>query len=216
MAGGTKRLPRAVREQQMLDAAVQMFSVNGYHETSMDVIAAEARISKPMLYLYYGSKEDLFGACLNRELSRFIDAVRADIDFTQSPRDLMRNTIGSFLRYIDTNRASWIVMYTQASSSQAFAHMVRDGREQIIEMVAGLVRAGSRTARSEIEHQMMAVALVGAGEAMATRLSTGDIDVDEAAELMIDLFWHGLRGAPEDREPATALHDVGGPGTLSE
>ncbi len=45
MAGGTKRLPRAVREQQMLDAAVQMFSVNGYHETSMDAIAAEAQIS---------------------------------------------------------------------------------------------------------------------------------------------------------------------------
>ena len=43
MAGGTKRLPRAVREQQMLDAAVQMFSVNGYHETSMDAIAAEGR-----------------------------------------------------------------------------------------------------------------------------------------------------------------------------
>lgn len=39
----------------MLDAAVQMFSVNGYHETSMDAIAAEAQISKPMLYLYYGS-----------------------------------------------------------------------------------------------------------------------------------------------------------------
>jgi hypothetical protein len=37
---------------------------------------------------------------------------------------------------------------------------------------------------------------------MANRLSTGDIDVDEAAQLMIDLFWHGLRGAPEDREAA--------------
>ena len=73
MAGGTKRLPRAVREQQMLDAAVQMFSVNGYHETSMDAIAAEAEISKPMLYLYYGSKEELFGACLDRELARFVD-----------------------------------------------------------------------------------------------------------------------------------------------
>jgi AcrR family transcriptional regulator len=202
MAGGTKRLPRAVREQQMLDAAVQMFSVNGYHETSMDTIAAEAQISKPMLYLYYGSKEDLFGACLNREMSRFIDAVRADIDFTQSPKDLLRNTIGSFLRYIDANRASWIVMYTQATSSQAFAQTVREGREQIIELVAGLVRSGSRTPRPDPEHQMMAVALVGAGEAMATRLSTGDIDVDEAAELMIDLFWHGLKGAPEDREAA--------------
>lgn len=200
MAGGTKRLPRAVREQQMLDAAVQMFSVNGYHETSMDTIAAAAEISKPMLYLYYGSKEDLFGACLNRELSRFIDAVRADIDFTKSPRDLLRNTIVSFLRYIEANRASWIVMYTQAISSQAFAHTVREGRELIIELVAGLVRAGSRTPRPDTEHQMMAVALVGAGEAMANRLSTGDIDADDAAELMIELFWHGLRGVPQDRD----------------
>src|SRR6201988_5014482 len=207
MAGGTKRLPRAVREQQMLDAALQMFSVNGYYETSMDAIPAEAQISKPMLYLYYGSKEDLFGACLNRELSRFIDVVRADIDSDQSPKNLLRNTIVSFLRYIDANRASWIVMYTQAISSQAFAHTVREGREQIIELVAGLMRAGSRAPRPDTEHQMMAVALVGAGEAMANRLSTGDIDVDEAAQLMIDLFWHGLRGAPEDREAAA---EVGG------
>ena len=200
MAGGTKRLPRAVREQQMLDAAVQMFSVNGYHETSMDAIAAEAEISKPMLYLYYGSKEELFGACLNREMVRFIDSVRADIDFTQSPKDLLRNTIGSFLRFIDENRASWIVMYTQAVSSQAFAQTVREGREDFIDLVAGLVRAGSRTARPDAENEMRAVALVGAGEAMANRLSTGDIDVDQAAELMINLFWHGLRGAPAERD----------------
>ncbi|OBK50349.1 TetR/AcrR family transcriptional regulator [Mycobacterium sp. 1081908.1] len=204
MAGGTKRLPRAVREQQMLDAAVQMFSVNGYHETSMDAIAAEAQISKPMLYLYYGSKEDLFGACLDRELGRFIEGVRADINFDQSPKDLLGNAIGSFMRYIDSNRASWIVMYTQAISSQAFAHTVREGREQIIELVAELMRAGSRTARSDAEYQMMAVALVGAGEAMANRLSSGELGVDEAAELMIDLFWHGLRGTPEDREAAAA------------
>jgi hypothetical protein len=115
---------------------------------------------------------------------------------------LLRNAILSFLRYIDANRASWIVMYTQATSSQAFAQTVREGREQIIELVAGLMRAGSRTQRSDTEHEMMAVALVGAGEAMATRITIGDIDVEEAAQLMIDLFWHGLRGAPEDRDVA--------------
>ena len=119
MAGGTKRLPRAVREQQMLDAAVEMFSINGYHDTSMDAIAAKAEISKPMLYLYYGSKEELFGACLDRELARFIDAVREDINLDQSPRDLLHNTIVAFMRYIDSNRASWIVMYAQATNSQA-------------------------------------------------------------------------------------------------
>ena len=193
-AGGTKRLPRAVREQQMLDAAVQMFSANGYHETSMDTIAAEAQISKPMLYLYYGSKEELFSACLGRELSRFIDAVRADIDLKQSPRELLRRTIVSVLQYIDANRASWIVLYTQATSSQAFAHTVRQGREKVIDLVARLLETGTRKPEPNNDFHMKAVALVGAGEAVAARVSVGDADVDEASELLINLFWRGLKG----------------------
>lgn len=200
MAGASKRVPRAVREQQMLDAAVQMFSVNGYHETSMDSIAAAACISKPMLYLYYGSKEELFGACLNRELTRFIDALRVGSNLKQgahqNPKDLLRNIVGSFLRYIDANRASWIVMYTQATSSSAFAHTMREGRAHITDMVAELLRAGTRNAEPEADFDMIAGALVGAGEAVAGWVSAGETDVDDAAELMFTFFWHGLKGAP--------------------
>jgi AcrR family transcriptional regulator len=205
MAGGTKRLPRAVREQQMLDAAVQMFSVNGYHETSMDAIAAEAEISKPMLYLYYGSKEELFGAVLNRELARFVDAVRGDVDFTQSPKDLLRNAVVSYLSYIDANRASWIVLYTQATSSQTFAHTVREGRDKIVDLVGRLLQSGTRNPEPDTDFDMMAIALVGAGEAVANSVSTGDADVHDAAELMINLFWGGLKGKPSDTQthPAT-------------
>jgi AcrR family transcriptional regulator len=176
-----------------------MFSVNGYHETSMDAIAASAEISKPMLYLYYGSKEELFGACLTRELSRFIEAVGADIDLRQSPHELLENTILSVLHYIDANRASWIVLYTQATSSQAFAHTVREGREKIIDMVARLLETGTRHPEPDTDFHMMAVALVGAGEAVAARVSAGDAEVDEAATLLINLFWRGLKGAPADR-----------------
>jgi AcrR family transcriptional regulator len=183
----------------MLDAAVQMFSRNGYHETSMDAIAAEAQISKPMLYLYYGSKEELFGACLDRELTRFIDEVRAGIDLKQSPKDLLRNTILAFLRYIDANRASWLVLYTQATSSQAFAHTVREGRDRMVELVASLLREGTRYPQPDTDFELMAVALVGAGEAVATRVSTGDVEVGEAADLMINLFWWGLKGTPSER-----------------
>ena len=195
-AGGTKRLPRAVREQQMLDAALQMFSANGYHETSMDAIAAAAEISKPMLYLYYRSKEELFGACLSRELSRFVETIRADIDLKQSPHELLRRTIGSVLHYIDANRASWIVIYSQATSSQAFANTIREGREKIIDLVARLLETGTRNPDPDNDFHMMSVALVGAGEAVATRVSMGDADVEEAAALLINLFWRGLKGSP--------------------
>ncbi len=204
MAGGTKRLPRAVREQQMLDAAVEMFSRHGYHETSMDAIAAEAEISKPMLYLYYGSKEELLGACLNRELGRFIEAVRADIDLKQSPKDLLRATILAFMHYIDANRASWIVLYQQATSSQMYSHTVREGRERVIDLVARLLSSGTRNPKPGTDFHMMAVALVGAGEAIATRVSTGEADVDDATELLINLTWRGLRGRPAEQDAAAS------------
>jgi AcrR family transcriptional regulator len=207
MAGGTKRLPRAVREQQMLHAAVQIFSVNGYHETSMDAIAAQAQISKPMLYLYYGSKEELFAACLDRELARFVDDVRSRIDFRLSPKDLLRTAVLAFLSYIDANRASWMVLYSQATSSQAFAHTVREGRERIIDLVGRLLRSGTRNPEPDTDFELMAVALVGAGEAVASRVSTGDADVDEAAELMINLFWRGLKGTPPEH-PDGSVHSA--------
>ena len=104
----------------------------------------------------------------------------------------------AFLSYIDTNRASWMVLYTQATSSQAFAHTVREGRERIIDLVGRLLQSGTRNPEPDTDFDMMAVALVGAGEAVATRVSTGDADVHEAAELMINLFWRGLKGRPAD------------------
>ena len=74
-----KRLPRAVREKQILDAAVEVFSQHGYHMASMDVISEVAGVSKPMIYSYLGAKEELFGHCIRRESNRLFEAVRDGI-----------------------------------------------------------------------------------------------------------------------------------------
>ena len=92
-----------------------------------------------------------------------------------------------------------MVLYTLATSSQAFAHMVREGRERIVDLVARLLQSGTRHPEPDADFNMMAVALVGAGEAVATQVSTGDADVDEAAELMINLFWRDWKGKPSDQ-----------------
>jgi len=74
-----KRLPREVRERQILDAAVQVFSRHGYHSASMDEVSDVAGVSKPMIYAYLGSKEDLFGQCIRREATRLLEAVTLGI-----------------------------------------------------------------------------------------------------------------------------------------
>ncbi len=194
MAGGTKRLPRAVREQQMLDAAVEVFARNGFHDTSMDAIAGEAQISKPMLYLYYGSKEELFAACISREGVRFVEAITPAGDPKLSPRDQVRVALVSFLNFVDQNRQSWLVLYRQAISQQTFASQVRSSRERLIELVAKLLESSSKNPEPGTNFNIMAVALIGAGEAVADRIAGGEIPVSEAADLLENLAWRGLAG----------------------
>ncbi len=63
---GTKGVPRLDREHQILDAASIEFAAQGYAATNLTVIADRAGISKPLIYNYFGSKEGLFTACLER------------------------------------------------------------------------------------------------------------------------------------------------------
>ncbi|MGV9670806.1 TetR/AcrR family transcriptional regulator [Gordonia sp. NPDC003504] len=195
MAGGTKRLPRAVREQQMLDAAVTVFAENGYRDTSMDSIAAHAQISKPMLYLYYGSKEELFSACIARESGRFIDAMSAGFDPKLRQSEQARTVVREFLRFVDQHRESWRVLYRVAVGSATFADTVSTSRRQVVEMVAELIRRGTTVeGAKDIDFELTAVALVGAGEAVADRMSEGDVDLETATDLLVGIAWRGLKG----------------------
>ena len=194
MAGGTKRLPRAVREQQMLDAAVDVFSDRGFHETSMDTIAAKAEISKPMLYLYYGSKEELFAACIYREGLRFLEALAPAGAPNLTPREQLRAALEGFLGFVGANRKSWMVLYRQAVGQQAFAGTVQSSRDRLIELTAHLLESSTKDPDAAHDYGIIAIALVGAGEAVADRVAGGEIEVDAAADLLESLAWRGLSG----------------------
>jgi len=63
---GTKGVPRLDREAQILDIASEQFGTHGFAATSVAAVAEKAGISKPLIYNYFGSKEGLFEACLDR------------------------------------------------------------------------------------------------------------------------------------------------------
>ncbi|MBD0860492.1 TetR/AcrR family transcriptional regulator [Gordonia sp. zg691] len=198
MSGGTKRLPRAVREQQMLDAAVKVFSQKGFREASMDAIAAEAEISKPMLYLYYGSKEELFSACIARESGLFIDAMSVGFDPSLTQREQAVTVIREFLRFVHEHRQSWRVLYRVAIGTAGFSGIVADSRQRVTEMVTALIKAGTTVEVGDLDSELTAVAIVGAAEAVADRITEGDVDLEKATNLLVGITWRGLKGVGTD------------------
>jgi TetR/AcrR family transcriptional regulator len=76
-----KRLPKEARRQAVLDTACEVFSRSSYRGATTAEIAREAGISEPILYRHFGSKRDLYLACLEqawRDLRALADEARAN------------------------------------------------------------------------------------------------------------------------------------------
>ena len=193
-----KRLPRDVRERQILDAAVRVFSRYGYHNASMDEISEVAGVSKPMIYAYLGSKEDLFGACIRREATLLLEAVTGGIRAELSPDMQLWHGLGAFFRFVGANRESWRVLHRQATSQGGpFSDEVVAMRNRAIALVdALLVRTATKRGLDEQATratEALAAALVGSAESLADWwLDHPDITDRTLASWLMNLVWMGF------------------------
>ncbi|MHC5703254.1 TetR/AcrR family transcriptional regulator [Streptomyces tirandamycinicus] len=192
-------MPRAMREQQMLDAAVQTFGQRGYRPASMDEIAELAGVSKPLVYLYLNSKEDLFTACIRRESAALVAAVRAAVDPGLPADRQLWEGLTAFFRHTNEHPDAWAVLHRQARThGEPFAAEVAVLRDEIVTFVTGLIGAAAREAHGPGELAAgeaagLAQALVGAAESLAGWANdTPGVSARQAAATLMNFAWEGL------------------------
>ncbi|MEC3891465.1 MULTISPECIES: TetR/AcrR family transcriptional regulator [Nocardiopsis] len=134
-------LPRRIREQQLIDAAVTAFARGDYHTVSVEEIAAAAGTSKPTAYHYLGSKQKIFAACVNREVERLVAAVRAAVrDPEAEDPDPLRRGIRAFYAFVVANGESWTVLYRRAAAQgPPFEEETVRMRDRVIDEVTALI-----------------------------------------------------------------------------
>ncbi|MEU1408054.1 TetR/AcrR family transcriptional regulator [Streptomyces sp. NPDC005728] len=202
----TKRMPRAVREQQMLDAAVQIFGQRGYMAASMDEIAELAGVSKPLVYLYLHSKEDLFTACIRREGAALTQAVRVGVSPGLSADRQLWDGLCAFFAHTAEHPDGWSVLHLQARThGEIFAAEATAVREELVAFVTQLIATACRAAHRdpdlpEREVAGLAEALVGAAEALAAWANaTPGVTARQAAATLMNFAWAGLGNLMDGR-----------------
>lgn len=210
----TRRMPRAVREQQMLDAAVKTFGQRGYMAASMDEIAELAGVSKPLVYLYLNSKEDLFTACIRREAAALTEAVRAGVRPGLGADRQLWDGLCAFFTHTARNPDAWAVLHLQARTHpEPFAAEVAAMREEIVAFVTQLIVVAARQAHRdpdlpEREVAGLAEALVGAAESLADWANTTPgVSARQAAATLMNFAWAGLGSLMEGRPWSPPDHD---------
>ncbi|WP_392894934.1 TetR/AcrR family transcriptional regulator [Streptomyces sp. LN699] len=109
---GTKGVPRALREEQILAAATEEFGAHGYAGASLAAVAARVGVTKTLLHQYFGTKQDLHLACLLPVGDRLVAAMREAVaeDGATAPGTPLR-VLSAIFNALEGRRESWFVLY---------------------------------------------------------------------------------------------------------
>jgi AcrR family transcriptional regulator len=190
-------VPRALREEQMVTAAIEIFSARGFHATSMDEIADACGITKPMLYAYFDSKEGLFMACVERGSVKLREQVREAAMTAPTPQDALYRGLVAVMRFVRDNDELWSLLYPHGpGSSGTFEAAASRAHDEMSALLAELMTllATRRGVAEEValESEPLAHALTGATIAVGT-WSRGRSEPPELHALrLMNFAWMGL------------------------
>ena len=180
----------------MLRAAGDAFARSGFHDASMDDIAQAAGISKPMLYNYFGSKQGLYAAYLERSGRALLKSMR-EADSRDAPAaHRLHAGILAFLTYAEEHRAGWTILHRETlAEGNLVARELRGLRERVTEMLGNL-----------FGDEAFAHAFAGAGESLASWwLAHPEQPKERIAEILMDVARSAPRsGQTEDGRPAAS------------
>ena len=165
----TARLSAADRRQAIVGAALKVFSERSYAGATTAQIAREAGISEPILYRHFGSKRDLYLACLDEAWRSFRETAE---------RALAEDPVGCLGAIADAYMAKktrirlvdlWIQALNEASDDAVIAKAVRRQIREVHAFFAGVIERGQELGSLNAERDPVAEAWIFvAGGLLAT------------------------------------------------
>lgn len=188
-------MPDAQRREQLLDGALQIIVEQGYHALSIEAIAQQAGVTRPVVYRVFDGLDELLNALLDRQEARALDQLLARIALDPDLAQLdafVRRAVTDLVAMVTGDPLTWRpILLAFAHTPPAVRHRIDRDRElvrQRFETVIRLVLASGR-ASSGVDATIVSHALLATAERFgAMILSDPDaIDVDALASTLAAL-----------------------------
>jgi len=190
---------RAERTTVLLDAAIAGIRKHG-PSASMDMLASEAGITKPILYRYFGDRAGL----VNAIAERFAQSLQGDLatalgQATVDPRQILQDTIEAFVAYVE--RDPELYRYLVRNSTTEGTVNLTSFLNQISANVALVIgeqlrQAGRDSGGAEAIASGVVAFVYSAGDWWVVRRT---MSRDQLVTYLTDFLWTGFQG----QEPTT-------------
>jgi AcrR family transcriptional regulator len=188
------RVPRSVREQQLLNIAEEFFAQRGYDATSIEDIARTAQVSRPIVYEHFGSKEGIYLACVRRARADFEQDLLKAVSASTSLRDQLDRGGHAFFAVLERDPRRWAILFGMSAPLQgAFGEELNQLRFATVARIAAILVAHTPDADPE-RIDAFAHAISGVGEQLGRWwLAHPDVPLERVAAHFRDFAWAGSR-----------------------
>ncbi len=193
-----RRLPAADRRELILAAALDAFAPNGYHDTSLEDVAARAGVSKTLIYEHFGSKQELHGALLESYVSELLEKVLLAVAAEEPGEERLRAGLEAFFAFVEERREAWQMLFRNSGDPEIARWQERLQGEAAVTITARMdaerpPEARLDSAEADLVVPMLAQQLLGSVQFLANWWSDHrEIPREQILATAMDFIWVGL------------------------
>ena len=118
-AAGEKKAGPDIKRKKIFDAALRVFAQKGYHNATIDEIAALSGVGKGSVYRYFKSKEDLLTQLLTEHYENIIGRISQIFSREHDVMKQIREMIEVWVKFIEENYIVYQLIQSEAISGKA-------------------------------------------------------------------------------------------------
>ena len=140
------RMSGAQRRRQILDVTKAIVGGEGFHAVSIDRVARDAGITRPVVYTHFGDLPGLLDALIERESERALTGLIAIMPAEiadESPGEQLLTTLRAYLEAVAADPVTWrLILMPPEGTPDSLRQRVVESRSAIVALLAPLASAG--------------------------------------------------------------------------
>jgi AcrR family transcriptional regulator len=170
------RMPAAERREQLLDVTKQIVAERGFHAVSIEAVAREAGITRPIVYGHFSDLQGLLEALVEREGARALAQLATVLPGDLAggdPRDTLLTALRGYLEAVRADPTTWRLVLMPPEGAPAVLHdQIARGRTAVVEHLAQAVGPGLGPGRESPDPELFARTLSAISDEFARLLLT--------------------------------------------
>ncbi|MEM9777752.1 MAG: TetR/AcrR family transcriptional regulator [Chloroflexota bacterium] len=189
---------REMKRMAILRAAAQSFNTIGYHQTNLNDLAKSLGVTKPALYRYIDSKEDILRQCLNLALEQTQEAIEDINSYSltteRSGRQQLESFFYRFAVMSSDDFGACLILLRGSISDEVFLEQYRTVAKDISTAMEKIVRLGIRdkTIKTKSARLLVAAMLGALNEAVYWHKKENRMSPEELSAKYFDIFVDGF------------------------